>query len=141
MVWSLLSGALLMPAVVPAPLLVHVRQQIQIVRLHALVHLVDGGVDRAELDDFRPGGSDEAPIGCAPVVSRAGCWPFTAATAATVASSRAPVSVRKGWPERVHFSSEVQAVTGQQRLDPLADSRIGELGAEAEVELDLQLPG
>ena len=28
---------------------------------------------------------------------------LTAATAATVASSRAPVSVRKGWPERVHL--------------------------------------
>ncbi len=42
--------------------MVHIGQQIQIVRLYALVHLVDGGVDRAELDHFGAGGGDKAPV-------------------------------------------------------------------------------
>ncbi len=118
--------------------MVHVCQQIQIVRLHALVHLVDGGVDRAQLDHFGAGGGDKAPIGRSPGGEQGRLLAVDRLDGRDRRRQQLAGVGEEGLAGEGPVELVIQTMPVQQGFDSLADIQVGQFCAEAEVELDVQ---
>ncbi len=100
---------------------------------------MDGGVDRTQLNDFRPGGGDKAPIRRSPRGEQSRLLAVDCRHGGDGGVQQSTGVGEEGLAGEGPRELVVEAVSVQQRLDPLADIRVGEFGAEAEVELDVQL--
>ncbi|MNH15577.1 hypothetical protein D3C79_751920 [compost metagenome] len=102
---------------------------------------MNGGVDRTQLDHLGAGGSDEAPVGGAARGEQGRLLAVDGFDGPHGRRQQLAGVGQEGLAGEGPLDLKIQPVTGQQGLDLFADRHIGELGAETEVELHVQLAG
>src|SRR5690606_1251788 len=122
-------------------LVVDLGEQVQIAGAYTLVHLVDGGVDRAQLHHLGAQGGDEAAIGGAAAGGGGGFQPRDLADAGRHGVQQFARLGQEGQAGQRPVDAPVQAVPVENGGHALLEAFLGGFGAEAEVEHHLQLAG
>ena len=118
-----------------------ITQGVEVGDADALIDLVNGGVERAKLEHLRAGAGDETAIGGAARGGQFRCNPLNFLDGGDRGLYQITGWSQEGVTAQGPGQLVVQAVPIQDLGNPHLDLLIGQLGAEAEVELHLQLAG
>ena len=102
---------------------------------------MNGGVERAKLEHLRAGAGDETAIGGAARGGQFRCNPLNFLDGGDRGLHQIPGRGQEGMTAQGPGQLIVEAVSIQDFTDPRLDLFVGQLGAEAEVELHLELAG